>query len=254
MIYTNNKIILGNNENVKQFLDILKNNNMTKPIDEMTILFNYIDSMEKQFDKVIIELHDIKGELEHIKNKKNPVIIAYLKVVTTVEAKVNEARQQLNTIKINIVNSAKQFTADFKQKGMSALNTAFDFLGIKKGLENIQKGLEKSTQSINKFFGNLKVIGNEFKEIKSHSKNIVGVISGKNKAVEDIGEKPLNSISKTLQNLQDGVSQAKDKLDNLSEMRQNTENKKSLKDTFQEIKENQNSKPIKMTFKEHGAR
>lgn len=160
---------LKEQDNLKKLFKLMDDNGLKEEKKQVLELADYIDGMEKQFGAVLEELGAVKAQLGQIQDKgiKN----AAIKVVTKIEGKVQDARQQLYAVKARFIAGVSQAVNDFKDKGISVLYKSIDVLGIQKGLVKVKERLHLAVEQADLRFDRLAHIGDELQEAKTHLGN-----------------------------------------------------------------------------------
>lgn len=223
----NTVIILKDEPNIVELLDILRNNNMREQAGEIAGIAEYIDTMNTRLDSMLNELQVVKQQLNEIKDKKNPVIAVCEKMVQNVEEKIIPIKTQLAEAKNNLIAYAKQTISDFKQKGVSVLNKAMNFLKVKDGLQSIKENNHLAINFAEKAITDIEAISKELHMIGDHTKNIGRVFIGKEREtpieqssgkIAGLVQKPFRAISNTLSNMDHDIDKAISGLERLGEV------------------------------------
>ena len=123
----------------------------------------YLDGMERQFDAVLQELQKVKTELAQMTEQQAPAKPFLTKMVETLAAKVEQAQERLASFGDKIMECAKDAVDRFKDAGVSALDNAVAAMGVKKGLEHLQEGLQNSLSSIKEALGKAEEMGTQLR-------------------------------------------------------------------------------------------
>ncbi len=137
-------------EKVPAFQELLKLLNENSREDQargLSLLAWYLDGMEHQLDSVLEELQSVKSELAQVTEQQStkPFLV---KMVETLEGKVEQARDRLVIFQNRIMECTKNAVDRFKDTGVSALDRAIAAMGVKKGLEHLEEGLKNSLVSL----------------------------------------------------------------------------------------------------------
>lgn len=157
---------------VQEFLKLLNENDRTDQARDLSLLAWYLDGMEHQLDTVLQELQNVKAELAQVTEQQSPSKPFFVKMVETLEAKVEQAREHLVTFQNKIVECTKEAVDRFKDAGVSALDNAVTAMGVKKGLEHLEEGLQNSLISIKGVIGKAEEMGVELRKAGRHIKNV----------------------------------------------------------------------------------
>lgn len=170
------EISLKDNENIQEFMQILKDNKMDTFLNDFKDTLAYVGSLENQLNK-------IKGELEVLnkqmtKMRENPIKRAIAETIGNIENKLHKAGELLTGIKNSIIQNVNQALNTVKQKGAAAINSTFNFLHIKDGLRKIQKTLNAAENQIDKAVKDLETLDKKvqktsvIKDLKSKKKEV----------------------------------------------------------------------------------
>ena len=168
--------ILSDYEAVMELLSLMEENGRELQAAELSCLISALDSMEQQYSSVLAELRDIKRELTPEQPSFDLV-------------QVEQARDQLATVKERIIAWAKTAVEDFKRVGVSALDTAISSLGIKNLLETMQDKVCGAMENVDASIKKVKTMGQELRSAGAHLKNAGRAAAGKETQEVD-GERP----------------------------------------------------------------
>lgn len=175
---------LPENEAVRQFLQLLMENSPDKGQDYSMMLWQ-VDNMAEQLDRALNELHEVKAQLAEM--QENPAKRFVSHVADAVEGRLHAAQEYLVEMKGRIVEGAKEAVEGFKRTGVKALDQAVSALGIKKALENMQKGIGESIADVKKSIEKVENLGHELRSAGGHIKNAGRAIMGKEQQSIDGG-------------------------------------------------------------------
>lgn len=145
----------------QDFLKLLNENGRAVQGQDLSIMAWYLDGMERQFDAVLRELQEVKAQLAQ--EKQSPVKNIMQGAVTNLENKVQWARDNLSALRERIMNCARNAIKNFKDAGVSALDNAVAAMGVKRGLENLQEGLQSSLASMQEALGKAEEMGTQLR-------------------------------------------------------------------------------------------
>lgn len=162
---------------LQELIAVLQNHGMEKEKQEVQMLADYLDNRESQFEVVLNELKEIRGQLNAIQDKG--VRAAVLRIADKVETKVTEAKAQIVSVKTKFLESAAHAVSTFKERGISAFKKALTAMRIPEALTHIQNGLHSCVESTRQ--GALKVteISRELHEAGEHTRNAGRALAGK---------------------------------------------------------------------------
>ena len=168
---------LGEPEHLKEFFEILNGQGRKQEVTELSSLLSQLNQMEKQYAEVLSELQTVKGQLSAIQDKGIKTVV--MNGVLKLQEKVTEAKNQLEHIKTDISNSIKESLSLFKDNGISALNKAVDFIGLRKALTDLRDNLTSSIAQTQKHINKINTVGSELHALKEHTGNLGRVLTGK---------------------------------------------------------------------------
>lgn len=162
---------------ILELISVLQNNGMEKEKQKVQMLVDYLENRENQFEMVLKEMKEIRGQLNAIQDKG--VRAAVLRIADKVETKVTEAKAQIVAAKNQFVESAAHAVSAFKEHGISAFKKALFAIRIPEALGHIQNGLHSCVESTRQ--GALKVteISRELHEAGAHARNAGRALAGK---------------------------------------------------------------------------
>ena len=131
----------------QELLKLLNENGREDQARGLSLLAWYLEGMEHQLDSVLEELQSVKSELAQVTEQQStkPFLV---KMVETLEGKVEQARDRLVIFQNRIMECTKNAVDRFKDTGVSALDRAIAAMGVKKGLEHLEEGLKNSLVSL----------------------------------------------------------------------------------------------------------
>lgn len=172
--------------------------------------------MEKQYAAVLSELKTVQGQLDRIQDKG--IRAALKKGVTAIQNKVEQAKEQLGQIRADLSQSVKQALSDARQQGISALQKAVDFIGLKAALTDMQDSLHASVSRTQKSIDRINAVGSELHALNEHTKNLGRVLTGRetkeltarneDKGVLAAVAKPLKQSKSIMEGMERGVTRA----------------------------------------------
>lgn len=141
----------------QDFLKLLNENGRNLQAQDLSLMAWYLDGMERQFDAVLRELQEVKAQLAE---EKRPAVKTVMQgAVTNLENKVQWARDCLTALRDRIMDNARTALKNFKDAGVSALDNAVAAMGVKRGLENLQEGLQSALSSMQETLGKAEEMG-----------------------------------------------------------------------------------------------
>ena len=147
----------------QEFLKLLNENGRAAQGQDLSLMAWYLDGMERQFDAVLQELRNVKEELAQVTERQVPAKSSLTKLVEALEAKVERARERLVSFRGKIMECAQDAVDRFKDAGVSALDNAVAAMGVKKGLEHLQEGLQNSLSGMAEALGKAEEMGTQLR-------------------------------------------------------------------------------------------
>ena len=162
---------------ILELFRVLEGNGLTKEQKEVESLVKYLDGMEVQFEQVLEELRDVKEQLSQIQD--GGVKASVLRIAEQAQGKVQEVGGQLNTVRKNLIQSAKSALQTFKEKGKDDLQKAVSAMKIPSVLARIQEKLHGAMESMNRQADKMEVLNGELHAAGGHIKNVGRIFRGK---------------------------------------------------------------------------
>ena len=174
---TARQTVLMEQPEIVELFRVLEGNGLTEEQKEVESLVKYLDGMEVQFGQVLEELRDVKEQLSHIQD--GGVKASVLRISEQAQEKVQEVGGQLNTVRKNLIQSAKSALQTYKEKGKDALRKAVSSMKIPSALARIQEGLRGAVESMNRQVDKMEVLSGELHAAGGHIKNVGRIFRGK---------------------------------------------------------------------------
>ena len=194
----------------QEFLKLLNENGRADQGQDLSLMAWYLDGMERQFDAVLEELQAVKAELAQVTEQQAPSKPFFASMVEGLEAKVEQAREQLTAFRDKIMTCMQDAADRFKDAGVSALDNAVAAMGVKNGLEHLQEGLQSSLSGVKDALEKAEDMGRELRSAGAHLKNAGRTMIGKEAQMVDGGQEgrfqsvilaPMRGVQKLLSNI-----------------------------------------------------
>lgn len=227
------------NEAVKELLALLKEN-QAQGGKELAAAIGQVAEMEKQLAGAVGELKTMREDLAQMQN--HPMKVALQKSIIALQDRILTLRDNLAELKVGVIEGCKQALAEFKVRGVAALDNAARFFHIKSGLETMRDNLGKSIGIDEKAISKIEAVSAEYHEAGRHLKNMGRALTGK-EAVQEAKaagklaktiEAPYKAELACLHAMKKSVEKA---IDRVSRLEQAAEKKPSILKTMQEHKE-----------------
>ncbi|WP_148487256.1 MULTISPECIES: DUF6674 family protein [Clostridia] len=164
-------------EQLQELLRILEDHGMKEEKKQVMDLAQYLDVMDTQLGAVLQELKDVKEQLGEI--RESGVKAAAVRVVSKVEGKLQDAKNQVRALKERFMEGIQKTVAAFHEKGIVALAKTMDFLGIQKGMQKLHTHLEQAILAADRGMDRLGNIADEMHAAAAHIGNIGRELTGK---------------------------------------------------------------------------
>lgn len=254
------QVPIGEQEHLKEFFKLLSQNGQQQEASEFSSLVTQLNQMEKQYTAVLSELKAVREQLESIQD--NGIKATVTKSVSSAQQKVEQAKDQLGHIRTSLSDMVKQTLAAVKQHGISALNKAADFMGIKAALNDMRDNLNASISDTQKSIDRINAVGSELHALNEHGKNLGRALIGKEAAEltqrnEDKGvlaviAKPLKKSKAMLEGMEKGVTRALQSIDRLEKAAaRGKEEKPSVREGLKAAKQQESKEKPPTPSKKH---
>ena len=214
---------------IKQFMELLSEQNMGEQSQGFMEMFRYVAGMQLQLSVVADELQGMREQLAKLQESQPKAVTERLvDKVAQLQEKVTSLSERLSEIKDRLMQTAAQAVSAFKEKGKEAMCTVVQkgLSGIKSVLAGYQEKLQEVKTDYEKTANQIDSIGDELKQIGNSVSNVGRLIAGKGtKEVSDekpgvaltrIINKPIKDVVARLQKSIDTLDRALEKLDKLS--------------------------------------
>ena len=226
----NTKQFTEENDVLKQFMELLSQQNMGEQSQDFMELFQYVAGMQLQLAVMVDELQGVRQQLSQLQeNQPKSVKENLMDKVAHLQEKITNLSERLSVVKDHLVETAAQAVNAFKEKGKAEMCKVLQkgISGVKSVLSDYRERLVDVMTDYEKTANQIDSIGDELKQIGNSVSNVGRLLSGKG-AKEVSDEKPGVSLTrlinkpvkKAVENLRkniDVVDKAFEKLDRLSE-------------------------------------
>ena len=218
------------NDILKQFMELLNQQNMGEQSQDFMELFKYAAGMQLQLAVMADELQGVRQQLEQLQeNQPKSVRENLMAKVEHLQEKITDLSERLSAIKDHLVETAAQAVNAFKEKGKSEMCKIVrkGISGMKSALEDFRERLAETMLDYQKTANQIDSIGDELKQIGNSVSNVGRLLTGKGtKEVSDekpgvgltrVINKPVKKAVENLRKIIASVDRAFEKLDRLSE-------------------------------------
>jgi len=208
-----------------ELLDLLTQNGKKQEAAELSALFSQFATMETQYGKVLSELAAVREQLDTLHDGGNRA--AAMQEPKQTQAHITQAKETLSTLKGNMTDKIRKTLAAVKQHGISALNKAADFLGVKKALAEMKGNVQDAIASTQSSIDRINAVGSELHALNEHAKNLGRALTGKERKEltqrnEDKGvlaavAKPIKRHKATLEGMEKNIDRAMARVERLEQ-------------------------------------
>ena len=226
----NTKQVMEENDALKQFMELLNQQNMKEQSQDFMGIFWYVAGMQVQLSAMVDELQGVREQLSQMQeNQPKSVKENLMDKAAHLQEKVTSLSERLTAVRNRLVETAAQAVSAFKEKGRAEMCKVLQkgISGVKSMLSGYRERLVDVMTDCEKTANQIDSIGDELKQIGNSVSNVGRLLAGKGtKEVSD--EKPgvgltraINTpVKKAVKNLRkkiDAADQAFEKLDRLSD-------------------------------------
>lgn len=225
-------------EALTELLDLLTQNGKKQEAAELSALFTQFSAMEKQYKEVLSELSAVREQLATLHDGGHRA--AAIQDTTQTQAHISQAKENLAALKDNLTGRIKKTLDAVKQHGISALDKAMDFLGVKKTLAEMKESVQDTIKSIQASIDRINTIGNELHALNEHAKNLGRALTGKEtkeltQRNEDKGvlaaiAKPLKRHKAALEGIEKNIDRAMARVERLEQAAAKGKEKPSIRE------------------------
>lgn len=227
---TDTKPFMEENDVLKQFMELLNQQNMREQSQDFMELFKYAAGMQLQLAVMADELQGVRQQLSQLQeNQPKQVKENLMAKVERIQEKITDLSVRLSAIKDHLVETAVEAVNAFKEKGRTEMCRV-----VQKGISSVKSALADYREHLTgvmldcqKTANQIDSIGDELKQIGNSVSNVGRLLAGKGTR-EVSGEKPGVSLTRVInkpvknavENLRkdiESVDKAFEKLDRLSE-------------------------------------
>ena len=246
--------ILTNEEDIRELLDLLKNNAMKEQANDVFEICSYVDGLEKKIDSMTEELTNMQNQIKEM--QEDTLVNNAKKALSEAQERLNtrceQIKSQVYAVKAQVESTAKSIVAEAKAKGRAALYRVSEFLGIKKKLLDIRENVRGAIKTTDKDIAKTALLAKGFREAGQTAANAFRTFADKPEV--DYSQKeqkhpitkavlaPMKAVKKMLVSMELHLDASIDKLDNLAmnvqiDKEKHTENEKKQEQTEPEMAE-----------------
>ena len=225
----NTKQVMEENGALKQFMELLNQQNMKEQSQDFMGIFWYVAGMQVQLSAMVDELQGVREQLSQMQeNQPKSVKENLMDKAAHLQGKITSLSERLSAVRNRLVETAAQAVSTFKEKGRAEMCKVLQkgISGVKSMLSGYRERLVDVMTDCEKTANQIDSIGDELKQIGNSVSNVGRLLAGKG-TKEASDEKPgvgltraVNTpVKKAVENLRkkiNGADQAFEKLDRLS--------------------------------------
>ena len=224
------KPFMEENDVLKQFMELLNQQNMREQSQDFMELFKYAAGMQLQLAVMADELQGVRQQLSQLQeNQPKQVKENLMAKVERIQEKITDLSVRLSAIKDYLVETTVQAVNAFKEKGRSEMCRVVQkwISGVKWALADYREHLTGVMLDCQKTANQIDSIGDELKQIGNSVSNVGRLLAGKGtREVSDekpgvsltrVINKPVKNAVENLRKDIESVDKAFEKLDRLSE-------------------------------------
>ena len=227
---TDTKQSTDENDVIKQFMELLNQQNMGEQSQDFMELFRFAAGMQLQLAVMADELQGVRQQLEQLQeNQPKSFKENLMDKVERLQEKITDLSERLSAVKDHLVETVAQAVNAFKEKGKSGMCKIVQkgISDIKSALEDFRERLTETMLDFQKTANQIDSIGDELKQIGNSVSNVGRLLAGK--GTEEVTDEKTGvgltravnkPVKKAVENLQKGIAsvdKAFEKLDRLSD-------------------------------------
>ncbi|MCI8339965.1 MAG: hypothetical protein HFH62_15040 [Lachnospiraceae bacterium] len=162
---------------IKTLLYVLGSSGLKKEQQEVETLVDYLESMGNQFSQMIGELQAMREELEKMQDKGIRTTVS--RVLEGAENKTQEIWGKVSMIGKNLIQSAKNALAVFREKGVNALRRAVSAMKIPQVLSAVKGMMHHRVKKMNEKLEKTQMLAQELHKAKEHRRNVGRILAGR---------------------------------------------------------------------------
>lgn len=252
---------LSENPAVVELLALLAKNKAAEQYADFGKLVSCVSSMEEQLNRTVTELSAVRKELRTLQESLSKEDKANLSgMAASLETAVRRAREQLHSIRENIIRAAQTAVNGLKDKGVIGLHDALEALGVRKAMTALQTHLNHTARALETGIARMEAVRQEMQSVGGHVRNIGRALSGKERLEVKAGQTqngkgavltPLRRVHSALRRAENLAGRAVEHLEKLERTAQ--EKKPSIRETLKNY-ESRPARPKEAVEKEQAAR
>ena len=118
----NTKQVMEENDVLKQFMELLNQQNMKEQSQDFMGIFWYVAGMQVQLSAMVDELQGVREQLSQMQEKQpKPVTENLMEKVSHLQEKITSLSERLTEARNRLVETAAQAVSAFKEKGKAEM-------------------------------------------------------------------------------------------------------------------------------------
>ena len=195
---------------VAEMIHLLEENGRPEQAADFSRLIAAVDSVGQQYEAMQMEVNDLRQQLVNATTEQHPLKDTLFRTVRALEDQANAVHTRLQMIQNRITFIAEKAVENFKQMGVSTLDTAISKLRVDQLLDTAQQLIRGGVDDLDKSIRKVEAIGQELRSAGSHMKNAGRVASGKEAQAVDGGQggrfqtvvlAPMKAVRSTLERM-----------------------------------------------------
>ena len=153
-------------EVLQQILGALNGNGMQQAANGVYELCAYVDSMTHKVEDMTEEIARLREDIQKMQEDTftNRLKKLLSEAADRLEKRCDEIKQQIFEVKESIKSKAGEIMADFKMRGMAALNRVSEFIGLKDKLVGIRNKVKEGIADTNRTIAKIDSFGKGMRE------------------------------------------------------------------------------------------
>ena len=219
---------LTNEEDIRELLDLLKNNAMKEQANDVFEICSYVDGLEKKIDSMTEELTNMQNQIKEMQEDTliNNAKKALSEAQERLNARCEQIKSQVFEVKEQVKSTAKSIVEEAKAKGRTALYRVSEFIGIKKRLLDIRENVRGAIKTTDKDIAKTALLAKGFREAGQTAANAFRTFADKPEVdylqkeqkhpITKVVLAPMKAAKKMLVTMELHLDASIDKLDNLA--------------------------------------
>ncbi len=175
---------LGEQEHLKEFFEMMRDNGKKIQAEDMERLFGYITVLQRDLKDAIEEVDYLRDQIEEMQDQT--LKAKFENIQWAVQDSMHNAWDQIKGVKEAFTAQIQNGAAVCKRKGVQALDRVLDMTHIQEGLSRLEILLNKSEEAMSRRQEKVALAAGELHEVTGHLNNVGNIVRGRE--TESIGE------------------------------------------------------------------